>query len=210
MFGPKVKAGLADVRPACCVSESLDLRGAGCRRRITRDSLACAIENDWNDDVTWRIEEIMRGMYGCPRCPAKLSRWLALRRGDPYEAVCFGLGLVLCCLSCCLTFRVFAQQPVGSAPAVQLQVRARNRSSDAANQLVLDVVVTDKVRQGGKGARGEGFYGARQRASAEDSLLPSDRERGRLPRTSRPARSLQSRSFCMVDEVNTNFGSVVV
>ena len=35
--------------------------------------LACAIKNNWNNEVTKHIEESRFRMYGCPQCPAKLS-----------------------------------------------------------------------------------------------------------------------------------------
>jgi VWFA-related protein len=61
------------------------------------------------------------------------------------------VGFSLVCLS------GFAQQPGGSAPGIgQLQVRPES-SPDAANRLVLDVVVTDRSGKGVKGLEEKDF-----------------------------------------------------
>ncbi len=111
-------------------------------------------------------------------------------------------GIVLFCLSCC-SLPVFAQQSVGSVPAVQLQAGPKP-PSDTANQLVLDVVVTDKAGKPIKGLEQKDF-------TVLDNGHPQPILSFKATVTSPATADLQEspvKIILMVDEVNTNFSRV--
>jgi len=113
--------------------------------------------------------------------------------------VSYRAGIVLFCLSCC-SLPVFAQQ---SAPAVQLQPGPKP-PSDTANQLVLDVVVTDKAGKPVKGLEQKDF-------AVLDNGHPQSILSFKATVASPATADLQEppiKIILIVDEVNTNFSRV--
>ena len=100
----------------------------------------------------------------------------------------------------------FAQQPGGSAPETgQLQVR-REGSPDAANRLVLDVVVTDRSGKAIKGLEEKDFTVFDDRHSQK--ILSFQATVGEVvPANVQPAEP-PVKIILLIDEVNTNFSRV--
>jgi VWFA-related protein len=119
--------------------------------------------------------------------------------------VSYRAGIVFLCLSCC-SLAVFAQSQPGSAPGqAQLQVGPKP-PSDTANQLVLDVVVTDKAGKPVKGLEQKDFTVLDNGHS--QTILSFQATVGAPAAADLQPAEPPVKIILLVDEVNTNFSRV--